>query len=232
MVEAAPPTFFWRDIVFSLICWSLIAGPFGVLIAGIWHIAQSRRSRLPPFDIDEWFSGAPIDNRLVHVDATCEALRDHRYNFEAAEPLVAFTDCMTTGSQQERLAALRAIGTDYGPDFAPALRAATLNADAAVRVMAATVMASQKKRFSDRIAALELQVRVDPHNPKHSLCLAAVQLQYASAGLLDSELALDQIKKTRALLMECTTVDDVSSRHLDQLLATVHAAENRHAATT
>lgn len=172
-----------------LAVWTLLTGPFGPLIAAIGSLARRASSSGLDARFDDLLAGDPEDPATLRVSDLCDALADGRINTSPPRGIKPLLQTLESGNQAEALAALRAASTDFGPDLAPVIRRATVSDDAAVRVLAATVLANLKKDFSDRVSAARLTVEQAPDDSAARHALFDACMAYANSGLLSDDLA-------------------------------------------
>ncbi len=192
----------------GLAVWTLLAGPFGPLLAAAVSMA---RHAAPSDTLEERFDdlleGQPGDPATLHIGELCDALDDGRLGTDAPEGLDPLLDAIEHGSQAEALAALRAVSMHFGPDLAPVVRRAAVSEDAAVRVLAATVLADLKKHYSDRVSAARRILDEDPgHHPARQALFEAC-MDYANSGLLSADLAGEMRRMAFACSDGLHTVD-------------------------
>jgi tetratricopeptide (TPR) repeat protein len=92
---------------------------------------------------------------------------------------------MAQGTVQQKRVVIAMIADAFDPAFAPALQSALNDAEPAVRVQAATAVASIEGGFLDRAMALQAARAAHPHEAEIMLDLALHHEEYAASGLLD-----------------------------------------------
>jgi polysaccharide biosynthesis protein PelE len=181
---------------------TLVLGPLGVLGSALTFLLwwtgpaqtlslEARYAALLP-DVSE-----PASTVLVR-----RILRGER---DAGTPgtLEPFADLMAHGSVEQKQAAIALIMSEFKPALAPALHRALNDADASVRVQAATAMARIESRFLDLALDLEARVASEPDNLQDAFALARHYDDYAITGLLDANRTLTARERALALFQTC-----------------------------
>jgi hypothetical protein len=180
----------------QLALWSLIAGPFGTIVAaGLgafrWPAATS--------DFASWLQEQVEPERGKRLQGLRSALRYGRLRIEGASAVKPLSEVFLHGSQNEKLDALNAIGRRYDPVFGTALRLASKDADASVRVLASTVTA-QLQAAASRAVAAKRAAAYSSSAPEAWLSLAAAHLGYEASGLLGAEQRKNESKAALAAI--------------------------------
>ncbi len=180
-------------IVLQLVAWTVLAGPFGTLIATVLLIPPSAAASLTAHATAQ-------SSEVTRLEMLHSALLDRRLRLEHAHTVRPLLDVVIEGTQLEKLDALSLISKRYSAALAPALRLSLEDKDSAVRVLAATVMAQQHNAYTKRIGALQAAARAMPENSARWSELAHAHSQYAESGLLDLSRADTERNQARAAL--------------------------------
>ena len=133
-------------MVLQLVAWTGLAGPFGALTAvGLLvprNVGANGRGR----------DSARGQAEMSRLELLHGSLLDRRLRLETAHSIRSLMDVIIDGTQFEKLDALSLISKSFVPALAPPLKRALEDKDAAVRVLAATVMAQQHTSRCDRSA--------------------------------------------------------------------------------
>jgi len=173
----------------ALALWTALTGPAGPVLALLVWLARWTGAGQPAADFDAFLAGDPEDPITRRTAEMESAILDGRLATGPPVGLVPLRDVIESGSQAEVLTALRAASKNFGPDLAPVIRKAAVSEDAAVRVMAATVLANLKKDFGDRIAAARDILDAAPGNAQARRAVFEACTNYARSGLLTDDLA-------------------------------------------
>lgn len=219
-----------RTLHAELSIWTAIAGPIGIILSGIGWLGRMAGKRTGGHDFNTWVEeDIRAEYREGSVEHLVESLNDNRMGLDTPKTLGSFTDYIASGEQDEQLNALRVIGANYGPDFAPALNAALVNPDAAVRVMAATILATLKKQYSDRLAELKIQSAEDQLVASLTIQRAEAHIDYADSGLLNDDLAREQYEMARKLLLDASEGSSQDDANRLALLEKIAANDSSNA---
>ena len=217
-----------RKPLAELSIWTAIAGPFGVMLTGLGWLGRQSGKRKGGYDFNAWVEEDVSDEfEDGGVEQLVEAIKDNRIGLDTPKTLGSFTDYIANGEQDEQLNALRVIGANYGPDFAPALHAALVNQDAAVRVMAATILATLKKSYSDRLARLKSDCIGKDREIAPAINLAQAHIDFAKSGLLNADLADEQYELARKLLLDASEGSSQDDARRLAMLETIAANDSQ-----
>jgi hypothetical protein len=182
----------------QLALWSAIAGPFGTLIA-----AGLGMFRWPPAtsEFAEWLQGQVEPQRKRRLQRIRSELRYNRSRIEGASAVTPLGEIFLEGSQKERLDALNAISRRFEPALAPALRLASKDADASVRVLAATVTAMLQKTQIEGVGVKMAAARSE-RTPQAWLALAEARLRYEASGLIGAAHRKIELREALAAMEE------------------------------
>jgi len=192
---------------FHLLSWTLMAGPFGTLVSAAFLLpVRPPANRVSHASDDAESAKIETSNaRLLRIHTAYLDDRIRVSRIEQAKGVRPLLDVIAEGSRNEKLEALAVIARGYHPCFAPAIKCALMDADASVRVLAATVIAKLHGKFTQRIGALQ-PLNMDNASVEKLCELAEARLDYAEAGLMEAprarteahqaEQALEQAEKT------------------------------------
>jgi hypothetical protein len=157
-----------------------VLGPLGTLL--VLAISKLNQRSMMPFE--RWYLS-------LFPEARHEPARElyhrlvYRRGGDAASSVAAFSDVMALGTVAQKQAALTLIADHFVPSFAPALRRALNDREAAVRVQAATAVARIENAFLERSMQLEAWVASPGVGAEAKLALARHLDELANTGLLD-----------------------------------------------
>lgn len=172
-------------------------GPFGSLISFITLIAyQYYRKRSGSFI--EWFATLFPEDKVNESNALYERIIFGLDNHNSKVHIEPFQDILSYGTLKQKQMALMKITRYFRPQFAPILRQALEDKEAAIRVQAATIMAKIERDFTKKYMLLEREVQEDSANVNTMMLFAELCDEYAHSGLLDE----DSEKKSRTKAIE------------------------------
>jgi hypothetical protein len=211
--------------VLQLAAWTALAGPFGTLVA-VGLVVPRRADASHAGGASGVMIATGQGSELSRLELLHGSLLDRRLRLENAHSIRPLLDVVVDGTQIEKLDALGLISKRYVPALAPALRRALEDKDAAVRVLAATVMAQQHNAHTKRIGALQTIARSVPENSQHWSDLGQAHLDYAESGLLERSRAEAETTQARGHLqraerLEAGIVDDGASLDATPRMAAV-----------
>jgi hypothetical protein len=191
-----------QGAVMQLAAWTVLLGPFGALI-GMTLL-------LPRGDVrSDARAGATSQGVITpeteddaapgRLEALHNTLLDGRLRLGGAGGVRPLLDIVIEGTTAEKLDALGLIARRYVPALAPALKRGIQDADASVRVLAATVMAQLHNSHTRRIGTLQ-DAAQSGSTPAAWRALGEARLAYATSGLLESDRARREAKEGRACL--------------------------------
>ena len=174
-----------REPVFLVFVISVVfLGPIGVAgacLSALMHRAFAWRAR--PFA--EWYASLFPEEPQDRVRALHDRVVHRGHGPRARVTVAPFGDVMALGTLQEKQAAIGLIAACFEPAFAPALRAALNDAEAAIRVQAASAVARIEQRFLQQSMVIGQRLAALPDDPAILIEAARHQEAMASAGLLD-----------------------------------------------
>lgn len=188
---------------------TLTLGPLGVLGSALTALLW-RSSPSPALSLEARYAALLPD--VSEPASTVLARRILRGERVAGSPgtLEPFADLMATGTVGQKQAAIALILSEFKPALAPALHRALNDADASVRVQAATAMARIESRFLDVALDLEARLLAAPHERDQALALARHYDDYAITGLLDANRTLTARQRALQLFQECAADERLS----------------------
>jgi hypothetical protein len=195
----------WKGTIPQFAVWTALLGPFGAVIgltlflpeAGAGAMAEPHGTATPGGEGD----AAPSRLEMLH-----NTLLDGRLRLSGGHVVRPMLDIVIEGTMAEKLDALSLIAKRYVPALAPALRRALQDADASVRVLAATVMAQLHNGHTKRIGTLLDAVQAGPTSPAWRT-LGAARLEYAASGLLEPDRAGREANDGRACLARAEVLE-------------------------
>lgn len=163
-----------------------VFGPFGTLISlvmyAVYHphfpssgLLDARFSSL--FPVEAVSESNKLYERIIFgLDSTVETVN--------IEP---FQDIFAYGSLRQKQTALMKIMRYFRPQFAPILRYALKDREAAIRVQAATIIAKIERDFMKKYLMLGRALQHHPEDREKMLSFALLCDEYAASGLLDED---------------------------------------------
>jgi hypothetical protein len=176
-----------QSAMLQLAAWTALLGPFGVLI-GMTLFLPKGAAGAGAVSQGMAVPGAEGDAMPSHLEALHNALLDGRLRLEGGHTVRPLLDIVIEGTTPEKLDALGLIAKRYAPALAPALKRALQDANASVRVLAATVMAQLHNGHTRRIGALQDAAQAAPTAAAWRT-LGEARLAYAASGLLEVDRA-------------------------------------------
>jgi hypothetical protein len=158
-------------------------GAAGSLLTAALYLAAYRTAT--PFS--EWYRALfPEDDDLAGrmLDERLTALAAKDADQGSVTPFLAL---LSYGSRLQQQQAITLMTRKFHPAFAPALRLALRHSDNAVRVQAATAVATIEDDFLRQTNALADEAAKDPDDPERLLAAAIHYDDYSHLGLLDAE---------------------------------------------
>lgn len=213
---------------------TLALGPLGVLGSALTFLLW-RASPAQTLGLEARYAALLPD--VSEPASTVLARRILRGERDAGTPgtLEPFADLMANGRIEQKQAAIALIMSEFKPALAPALHRALNDADASVRVQAATAMARIESRFLELALGLEARVASEPDNLQDAFALARHYDEYAITGLLDANRTLTARQRALELFQRCAGTEPLAldAQHaivrlrvrMGQLDAAVSAAE-------
>jgi hypothetical protein len=181
-------------MVLQLVAWTGLAGPFGALTAVGLLVPHNVGATGRAGD------GARGQATMSRLELLHGSLLDRRLRLEAAHSIRSLMDVVIDGTQLEKLDALSLISKSFVPALAPPLKRALEDKDAAVRVLAATVMAQQHNIHMREIGGLRAEAEAEPESPTLWRELGQAHRDYAGSGLLEASRAEAELSQADAHL--------------------------------
>jgi len=202
-------------VALQIVAWSAVAGPFGSFVAAALLI---RPLAVPPavaFGNDAESLTADC-TKYTRVERMHLALLDRRVRLDQAHEIRPLMDVVAEGSQPEKLEALGIVYRRYDADLNLVLKRALQDADAPVRVLAATVAAQLHATFSRDIGDRQAAADATPDVARNWRDLADARLAYAESGLLEAPRAQAETELAVGHLLRAADADpddrDTASR--------------------
>src|SRR5262249_46794320 len=124
-----------------------------------------------------------------------------------------FQDILSGGTVLQKQMAIAKITRYFRPSFAPLLRQASQDANAAGRVQAATALAKLEHDFTLQAMQMTKAQKASPEDRAAQIKLATLYDNYAQAGLLDEESQRSLREKAAAIYRtQLTQRDDAALR--------------------
>ncbi len=155
-------------------------GPMGVLLSVAIRATMYRSDS----SFEEWYAALFPEDDAPDEAHTMEGLAA-RAAVEGAVNIGPLMDVLSHGTRPQKQVAIAVLTRNFKTVFAPALRLALRDADNAIRVQAATSMATIENNFMKRAQALEAAVKAAPGAADRLKALARHHDEYAATGLLD-----------------------------------------------
>lgn len=197
-------------VILQLVVWTALAGPFGSLIAVALIVPRRAAASDAEGTADTTFT-INQGPELTRLELLHGSLLDRRLRLEHAYTIRPLLDVVIDGTQIEKLDALGLISKRFVPALAPILKRALEDKDAAVRVLAATVMAQQHNTFIKRIGALQATATEAPESARHWSELGQAHLTYAESGLLERSRAEAETAQALAHLARAEQLDPANA---------------------
>ncbi|MBT6118443.1 MAG: hypothetical protein HOH66_11315 [Rhodospirillaceae bacterium] len=156
-------------------------GPVGCLFTMAFYLATERTA--PQFA--DWYDSLFPDDDATEGGDMATLLMERAG--QVGGSVSPFLDVLSFGTRAQKQMAVAVMTRHFHPAFAPALRQALADADNAVRVQAATAMATIEDRFVERAEELRIEMEKHPRDPDLILQLARHYDDYAFTGLLDPQ---------------------------------------------
>jgi hypothetical protein len=181
-------------MVLQLVAWTGVAGPFGALTAIGLLVPRNAGAT------GRAGGGAGRQAELSRLELLHGSLLDRRLRLETAHSIRSLLDVIIDGTQFEKLDALSLISKRFVPALAQPLKRALEDKDAAVRVLAATVMAQQHNIHMRQIGGLRAEAEAAPESPAVWRELGQAHRDYADSGLLEASRAETELSQADAHL--------------------------------
>lgn len=143
------------------------------------------RAVAQPFDV--WFASIFPEDAEDEQDAFLEQLRSSDDPLAAAQRISSFRDVLTSGTIDQKQAAIALIARRFTPAFAPALRQALNDPVAAVRVQAAAAAAAIESRYAEKSVGLSRAAAEKTAGPEDHRALAKHLLEFADSGVTEQQ---------------------------------------------
>lgn len=195
-----------RSICLQVGLWTLVGGPFGVALAWMLIIFGRRKQR------EEESFGEWVDKQMeASIDSEYDTWRaltlDDRLRIEGASETQPLCDILDGDDQRAKLKALSVIHRRFDSAMIAPLRTALHDTDAAVRVMAASVLAKLQKEYGDQVVELQKEAEERPGDPVQWILLSHMHLAYVRSGLLSAERLRDEREKAREALRRAIALE-------------------------
>jgi hypothetical protein len=168
-------------------------GSLGSALCAALHWPLSRRAT--PFEA--WYASLFPQSEASRTSDLYKRIALRGGGPEISSSAAPFADVMALGTVRQKQGVLTIIGDEFRPSFAPALLNALNDAEASIRVQAATAMARVEGRLLERGMALEERHLADPSSAETLLALARHHDDYANNGIIDTARA--QAERWQAL---------------------------------
>lgn len=174
-----------QDPVFLVFAVSAVfLGPLGIVGGSVAALARRIFAlRARPFG--EWYASLFPETAQSRVQALYQRLVLRGHGPGRRVTVAPFADVMALGSLQEKQTVIGLIAARFRPEYAPALRAALNDPEAAVRVQAASAVARIEQQFLQKGIALEERLAAAPGDRATLLDAAEHHEALAQCGLID-----------------------------------------------
>jgi polysaccharide biosynthesis protein PelE len=163
-----------------------VTGPFGTL-TGLCLLVFLALFSQDTISFLQWLKALFPEESVERSVALYQRLAAGWDDFSDKRRIMTFQDAIALGTVQQKREALAKISRFYRREFAPALMAALHDANNAIRVQAATVIAKFEQEYMSRFMALSRQHQQRPEDPDTLLKLAQQADAYAYSGILDPQ---------------------------------------------
>jgi hypothetical protein len=145
------------------------------------------RAVAQPFEV--WFASIFPEDAEDEQEAFLDRLKTSDDPLAAAQSLSSFRDVLTSGTIDQKQAAIALIARRFTPAFAPALRQSLNDPVAAVRVQAAAAAAAIESRYAERSVGLSRAAEAPDAGPEDHRALARHLLEFAESGVTEQQRA-------------------------------------------
>jgi len=172
-----------RDAVFMLIAQATLGalGCFGMII--MINLLYILRRNTKGFM--EWYLSLFPDDQKSVGQTLYEHIITGRSRDDKNESITSFSDVLEVGTPAQKQTILALIARNFRPELSPVLRSAMNDADATVRVMAATAAARIETSFLEKVMDLKQKTVENPNSYTAWLNKARLYDDYAFTGILD-----------------------------------------------
>lgn len=150
------------------------------------------RPHARPFS--DWFASIFPEEDADRQDAFLELLRASDDPLRNSLRITSFRDTMSAGTIEQKQALLGLIARRFSPPFAPALHQALRDPVLAVRVQAASAVASIEARYAERTFDLTKRAEKSGGKPEDVRALAEHLVEFAESGIAESTRSEDARK--------------------------------------
>ena len=178
----------WSRAGFLMLTTTAFMGPFGAvgtvyaLLVYLWFRKEAR-----PFE--EWYYNLFPPEEKDTAQALYEHIVSGREELDERTSVVSFSDVMSFGSFEQKLAVLTLVTKHFRPEFSKILNAALVDDSAAVRVRAATAKAEIDNRYLERAMSLTARLEKEPEAAQAHFDYARYLDEHAFSGLVAKEQA-------------------------------------------
>ena len=183
-----------RSTFLQLALWTAIAGPFGAVIAAGLGAFEWSSNQPASGDFGAWLEDQVASRQMKQVQLLRNELLDQRLGVEGSSNIRPLCDVLAEGEQKEKLDALNVIGRRFEPSLSHALRLATRDGDASVRVLASTVISKLQTRMTEQLASMREVATVTSESDAW-LALGEAHLDYSASGLVMPSQARDEMER-------------------------------------
>ncbi len=172
-------------VVYLLLVATAAFGPLGVLgtmFTILMHILYRRFST----EFSDWYSGLFPKEKSDEIGELAEFLEAHS-RLSGANVPDSFRDILANGTQQQKRDAVVLMAKHFQPSFAPAMRAALVDSDNSIRILAASLITNIEKGFQDKTMQADRAVAESPDDIDRLLHQARLYDDYAFTGLLEED---------------------------------------------
>lgn len=176
---------------------TLIAGPFGVMIAA-WLIVPARTSQHGEVEpsFNDWLDSEMSQGNDGELDGLYRDIMNRRLHLGSAETsgTIAFVDVFAHGTNEMKFRTLATIRRKFHPSFSYSLRLALQDENPSVRVLAATVISNLRAQQSENLVRLEGLLKGEPENSAHLIKLAEAHKSCQLSGLLEEKQSVHHLE--------------------------------------
>lgn len=157
------------------------AGSAGCFLCCVLELGFRPQAR--PFS--EWFASIFPEEENGGHDAFLELLRSSEDPLRNSLRITSFRDTMAAGTIEQKQALLGLIARRFSPPFAPALHQALNDSVPAIRVQAASAVASIEARYAERTFDLSDRAKKSGGKPDDVAALAEHLVEFAESGIAE-----------------------------------------------
>lgn len=157
------------------------AGSAGCFLCCVLELAFRPHAR--PFS--EWFESIFPEDEVHDQDAFLELLGSSEDPLRNSMRITSFRDTMAAGTIEQKQALLGLIARRFSPPFAPALQQALRDSVPAIRVQAASAVASIEARYTQRTQHLSQRAAKSGGKAEDVMALARHLEEFADSGIAE-----------------------------------------------